>query len=103
MRSDAKVFQNPATRKVPAGNAQNLAMLSCSWVRVSEKCRISASAARKSGEPKAGGGAGRNRSPDLRKNGRIWPCCGWIGGSPGKLGGQHPRHHRNGPVHGLFN
>ena len=40
-------------------------------MRVSEIARISASPARNSGDPNAGGGGGRNWSPEVRKNGRV--------------------------------
>src|SRR6266496_4009970 len=70
---------------VKPGFAQNLASASCSGVRVSEKWRTSASAARYSGEPNAGGGPGRNWLPVLRKNGRIRPSSGKTGATPGAL------------------
>src|SRR5437588_4981333 len=63
--------QNPAVVAVPAPCAQTVAIWTCSFVRVSEMCRISASAARKSADPNAGGGPGRNWRADLRNQGRA--------------------------------
>src|SRR6266487_2461581 len=93
---DATSSQNPDPVTVPAARAQNVAMRTCSAVRVSEICRISASAASNSGEPKAGGGAGRNWLAEVRNQGRTPGSCppftGWGGiallvQNPGPTGG----------------
>src|SRR6266581_1462216 len=59
MRSSAIRFSAPAVNGATA-KFQNCAMASCAGVRESEIARTSASAARNSGEPKAGGGGGRS-------------------------------------------
>src|SRR5438552_6327338 len=71
MPSVATWSQNPAVVGVPAPFAQNVALSICSAVRVSEVWRISASPARKSADPNAGGGPGRNWRADLRNQGRT--------------------------------
>src|SRR2546423_8834682 len=71
MPSVAIWSQNAAVVGVPTPCAQNVAIAICSAVRVSEMCRISASPARKSLDPNAGGGPGRNWLADLRKQGRT--------------------------------
>ena len=60
MPSVANAIQNPGVVGVPAFCAQKVPICICSAVRVSEICRISASAARKLADPHAGGGPGRN-------------------------------------------
>src|SRR5262249_41868026 len=60
--------------------SQNWAMRSCSVVRWSEIVRNSASATLNSDESREGGGGGRNSAPLVRKNGRISPSRGKMGG-----------------------
>src|SRR5437764_7585627 len=69
----------------PPGLAQNLASESCSRVRLSENQRTSASAATNAGDPKAGGGPGRNCLESIRKKGRISLRRGNTGFFPGAL------------------
>src|SRR5207253_11349208 len=75
MPSVATLIQNPDVVGVPAPRAQNVAIWTCSAVRVSEICRISASPARKPADPNAGGGAERNWLAEVRKQGRTPGNC----------------------------
>src|SRR6266513_1249710 len=93
---DASSIQNPDPVIVPAFNAQSVAIRTCSGVRVSEICRISASAVPKSAEPNAGGGAGRNWLAEVSNQGFTpgnWPPFTGCGGiallvqNPGPTGG----------------
>ena len=71
--SSAVLVSPAAAITVPGGarGAQSWAWATCSAVRVSDIARISASPARNSGDPNAGGGSGRNWAPEVRKNGRV--------------------------------
>src|SRR6476469_9209890 len=82
--------QNPAAVGVPGFSAQNAAICVCSAVRVSEICRISASAVLKAGEPNAGGAPGRNWLPDVRNQGVIPGNCPPATGKPTALVVQNP-------------
>src|SRR6267154_5350303 len=62
-------IQNPDVVGVPLLSAQNVAMRVWSAVRVSEICRISASAAMNAADPSAGGGPGRNWLAEVRNQG----------------------------------
>src|SRR6267378_6125010 len=73
--------------------AQKVAICICSAVRVSEMWRISASAARKAAEPKAGGGPGRNWLAEVRNQGRIPGTC-----PPPTVGGVVLLVHKPGPT-----
>src|SRR5437879_3148147 len=75
MPSVATLIQNPDVVGVPAPRAQNVAIWTCSAVRVSEICRISASPARKPADPNAGGGADRNWLAEVRNQGRTPGNC----------------------------
>src|SRR5437879_3043689 len=75
MPSVATLIQNPDVVGVPAPRAQNVAIWTCSAVRVSEICRISASPARKPADPNAGGGAERNWLAEVRNQGRTPGNC----------------------------
>src|SRR2546430_6604091 len=101
MPSVAIWSQNAAVVGVPTPCAQNVAIAICSAVRASEMCRISASPARKSLDPDAGGGPGRNWLADLRNQGRT-PG----NGPPATVGGgvlltQKPAPTGMGPVDGV--
>src|SRR3989442_13956308 len=101
MPSVARWIQNAGVVGVPAPCAQNVAICTCSAERVSEICRISASAARKSADPNAGGGPGRNWLADVRNQGRT-PA----NGPPATVGGgvlliQNPGPTGKVPVNGL--
>src|SRR3989442_14031722 len=93
---DASSIQNPDPVIVPTFKAQSVAIRTCSGVRVSEICRISASAVPKSAEPNAGGGPGRDWLGGGRDPGgdpAKWPPCA-------PLGGGAPPGHNRGPTGG---
>src|ERR1700681_4851396 len=82
--------QKPDAVGVPAFIAQKPAIWVCSAVRVSEICRISASAVLKAAEPNAGGGPGRNWLPEVRNHGVIPGNCPPATARPGALVVQNP-------------
>src|SRR5712691_1547225 len=69
MPSVATWTQYPGVVSVPVPCAQNVAICTCSAVRVSEIARISANPAWNAGDPKAGGGADRNWLAEVRNQG----------------------------------